>query len=247
MPNVVKGSKQEKMVVVPHRPKSRLFFTVAVVSGILISAFGGFTYGYYQTLMTQQSEAATRQSLTNDLAELQIENSELRRQISFMDSASVVDRRANEEVQSTISELRDQVASLEQDVTRYRQVVSGETADTGLVISQFDLDPVSGSDMYRYKLVMRQQDADGDSYLEGHVNVNLLGTRGEEQVALPLKDISVEQDEVDIFLRFKYFQIIEGELSLPEGFTPESAQIAAVSIEPVEKSINQNFSWEVEN
>ena len=47
-------------------------------------------------------------------------------------------------------------------------------------------------------------------------------------------------------LRFKYFQNIEGELVLPDNFVPDRLQVAAVSVEPVEKSINQNFSWVVE-
>ncbi|CAN0527437.1 unnamed protein product, partial [Scytosiphon promiscuus] len=54
------------------------------------------------------------------------------------------------------------------------------------------------------------------------------------------------QDQLDIRLRFKYFQNIEGELVLPENFVPERLQVAAVSLEPVEKSINQNFSWVVD-
>jgi hypothetical protein len=92
---------------------------------------------------------------------------------------------------------------------------------------------------------MRQQDADGDSYLRGHVNVNLVGRRGDEQMIFALRDISDEQDQLDIRLGFKYFQTIEGELALPAGFEPERIQIVAVATEPVGKSIDQYFSWMV--
>jgi hypothetical protein len=60
-----------------------------------------------------------------------------------------------------------------------------------------------------------------------------------------LRDISDEQDQLDIRLRFKYFQTIEGELALPTGFEPERIQIAAVATEPVGKSIDQYYSWMV--
>ena len=93
---------------------------------------------------------------------------------------------------------------------------------------------------------MRQQDADGDTYLIGHANVNLIGTIGGEQQILPLRDISEDVEQLDMRLRFRYFQNIEGELALPEGFTPERVQIAAVADEPVEKNISQNFTWVVE-
>ncbi len=246
MPNVVKGSKQEKMVVVPYRPGRRFVLVCLLVLGIGASAIGGFMFGYSNTLRSQQSEQATQQELSEQLIGTETENSELRRQVAILDRSSVMDQRATEEVQTTIIGLRDRVAQLEQDIVYYRQVVSAETEDTGLIISQLDIDATRESNRYRYKLVLRQQDADGDTSLIGHVNINLVGSQGEEQQILSLRDLSAEQDQLNIRLRFKYFQNIEGELVLPDNFVPDRLQVAAVSVEPVEKSINQNFSWVVE-
>ncbi|MDA0281590.1 MAG: hypothetical protein O3C29_14335 [Proteobacteria bacterium] len=246
MPNVVKGSKQEKMVVVPYRPGRRFVLVCFLALGIGASAIGGFMFGYSNTLRSQQFELATRQELSDQLIGTETENSELRRQVAILDRSSVMDQRVTEEVQATIIGLRDRLARLEQDVVYYRQVVSAETEDTGLIISQLDIDATRESNRYRYKLVFRQQDADGDTFLTGHVNINLVGSQGEEQQILSLRDLSAEQDQLDIRLRFKYFQNIEGELVLPDNFVPDRMQVAAVSVEPVEKSINQNFSWVVE-
>ena len=246
MPNVVKGSKQEKMVVVPHRPGRRFVFVCLLALGIGASAIGGFMFGYSNTLRSQQSKQATQQELSEQLIGTETENSELRRQVAILDRSSVMDQRATEEVQATIIGLRDRVAQLEQDIVYYRQVVSAETEDTGLIISQLDINATRESNRYRYKLVLRQQDADGDTFLIGHVNINLVGSQSEEQLILSLRDLSAEQDQLDIRLRFKYFQNIEGELVLPDNFSPDRLQVAAVSVEPVEKSINQNFSWVVE-
>ena len=246
MPNVVKGSKQEKMVVVPYRPGRSFVLVCLLALGIGASAIGGFMFGYSNTLRSQQSEQATQQELSEQLIGAEKENSELRRQVAILDRSSVMDQRATEEVQTTIIGLRDRVAQLEQDIVYYRQVVSAETEDTGLIISQLDIDATRESNRYRYKLVLRQQDADGDTFLIGHVNINLVGSQGEEQQILSLRDLSAEQDQLNIRLRFKYFQNIEGELVLPDNFVPDRLQVAAVSVEPVEKSINQNFSWVVE-
>jgi competence protein ComGF len=246
VPNVVKGSKQERMVVVPYRPGRRFVLVCLLVLSIGASAIGSFMFGYSNTLRSQQSEQATQQELSEQLIGAETENSELRRQVAILDRSSVMDQRATEEVQTTIIGLRDRVAQLEQDIVYYRQVVSAETEDTGLIISQLDIDATRESNRYRYKLVLRQQDADGDTSLIGHVNINLVGSQGEEQQILSLRDLSAEQDQLNIRLRFKYFQNIEGELVLPDNFVPDRLQVAAVSVEPVEKSINQNFSWVVE-
>lgn len=246
MPNVVKGSKQQRMIVVPYRPARRVLIGLILLLGVGVTAAGGFVYGYYVTLESQSIELAGREELSAELGSLQVENSDLRRQVAILDRSSVMDQRATEEVQSTIMSLRERVGQLEQDIVYYRQVVSDETGETGLVISQLDLATTSETGVYSYKLVLRQLDADGDSFLVGFVNINLVGTQGDEQTIIPLRQISIEQEQLDIRLRFKYFQNIEGSLTVPEGFTPERVQIAAVSQEPVDKNINQDFSWVVE-
>jgi hypothetical protein len=246
VPNVVKGSKQEKMIVVPHRPRQRFLFTTLVLMGVAVSAAGGFSYGYYKTMLAQEVEQAGREQLQQNLDASRIENADLRRQIAILERSSQMDQRANAEVQGTISGLRQRIAQLEQDIVYYRQVVAEETEDTGLIIGQFDISATSDPRRFRYKLVLRQEDADGDTFLTGHANVNLVGSNTEGQLILPLRDVSEDEEQLDIRLRFKYFQNIEGELALPEDFTPERVQIAAVSVEPVEKNINQNFSWVVE-
>lgn len=233
------------MVVVPYRPRQRVLFTLFLVLGVAVSAAGGWAYGYYKTMLSQQIELADQNELTAEIDSLSIENSDLRRQIAILDRSSVMDQQANVEVQETISALRERVAQLEEDIVFYRQVVAEETEDTGLVIGQLDVDATADPERYRYKLVMRQRDADGDTFLVGHVNVNLVGLQGEEQVILALRDVSEAEDELDIRLRFKYFQNIEGELALPEGFQPDRIQIAAVSTEPVSKTISEDFGWVV--
>lgn len=246
MPNVVKGSKQERMIVVPYRPARRVLIGLILLLGVGGSAAGGFLYGYYVTLESQEMELAGREELNAELISVQAENSDLRRRVAILDRSSVMDQRATEEVQTTIMSLRERVGQLEQDIVYYRQVVSDETGETGLVISQLDIETTSETGVYSYKLVLRQLDADGDTFLVGFVNVNLVGKQGEEQTIIPLRQISEEQDQLDMRLRFKYFQNIEGSLTLPEGFEVERVQIAAVSQEPVEKNINQDFSWVVE-
>jgi cell division protein FtsB len=245
MPNVVKGSKQEQMVVVPYRPRRRALFITVLVSVVAASVVSGFLYGYCQGLSAQGAVQDERDKLKAELSALRIQNTDLSRQVAILDRSSMVDQRATVEVQATIRNLREQLVQLQQDVVFYRQVVSSDTVDTGLIVGQMNIYGTSDPGRFRYKLVMRQQDADGDSYLRGHVNVNLVGRRGDEQMIFALRDISDEQDQLDIRLGFKYFQTIEGELALPAGFEPERIQIVAVATEPVGKSIDQYFSWMV--
>ena len=247
MPNVVKGSRQEKMVVVPHRPGRRSILIIALSFIVVASSLGGFAYAYYQTLFAQRGVLVDQLELVQEVERLASENSYLNQQIAILDTSSAMDQKVTEEVQETITRLRRQVASLEKDIIYYRSVVSEEVEDTGLTIASWDATLTKDYDRYQYKLVMRQQDADGDTFLSGYVNISLVGKKNGKTVSIPLKDISKEQDKFDVKLRFKFFQIIEGELVLPSGFSPDHVHIAAVETEPVKKTLDQNFSWVIKD
>jgi hypothetical protein len=142
--------------------------------------------------------------------------------------------------------LREQVAELEQDVLQYRQAMSEEFEDIGLVIGQMDIGSTNDAARFNYKLVMRQQESSNETFLTGHVQVSIIGTSGQEQLEIPLHEISTDEDQLEIKLRFRYFQNIEGELQLPAGFKPEYVLINAVATAPMAKTINKRISWIVE-
>ena len=177
------------------------------------------------------------------LDELSAENSELKRQVAMLERSGLLDQRVNETDQKTLSSLRDQLATLEQDLSFYKNVITKQTDDTGLMVSEWSLKRISNSNRYRYKLALRQQDADGDTYLNGHVNVNLVGTQNGKNTVYSLSEVSKEQEQIDIKLRFKFFQDIQGELTLPDNFLPEYIKIVGVEINPVRKTIDRDYPW----
>jgi hypothetical protein len=241
MPNVVKGSKQKKMVVVPHRPwrRSLLFLLVLVLIGSGIG--GGYWYGAREAADSSLQLDLARQALED----LEAQNTALGMELAMLERGSVMDQQANDEVQATIRELRETVMQLEQDVQFYRQAMTSEFEDVGLVIGEMDLQSTADPGRYRYKLVLRQEKSN-DQYLTGHVNVDIVGERAGQKVSIPLRDLSDEQEQLDIKLRFRYFQNIEGELKLPADFEPQQVEINAFATAPMAKSVNQSYRWVVE-
>ena len=133
MPNVVKGSKQQQMVVVPRRPRPhKLLIVVAVLVGITVSTLGGWAYGRYRTLLAAQfAEADRRGALLAELDAVQTENAALKSRLAMLERASIIDQRSNEAVQASMRVLQERIAQLEQDISYYRQVVSGTTVTRG--------------------------------------------------------------------------------------------------------------------
>ncbi len=231
------------MTVVPYRPRQRLFRLFGSILLISSGTLGGFGFGYYQTHKAEESfkDGFIEKGVLLD--ELSAENLELKRKVAMLERSGLLDRRVNETDQKTLNSLRDQLATLEQDLSFYKNVISEQTDDTGLMVSEWSLKRISKSNRYRYKLAVRQQDADGDTYLNGHVNINLVGTQNGKNIVYSLSEVSKEQEQTDIKLRFKFFQDIEGELTLPENFLPEYVKIMGVEINPVGKTIDLDYPW----
>lgn len=238
MPGVVKGSKQQRMVVVAYRPWVRYAFP----SGVLIAAAAGFVFGYLDAAEKFALAAADNQELALELADARDELKELRSQVVISDRTSIMDQRANEEVQDTINSLRQQVMQLEQDVMFYRQVMTPEVAIPGLIIAEFTVRLSDVPDTYIFRAVFRQAGA-GDRELKGKVQIDVAGTRSGEKVLVPLQALVPDVDKVNTELNFRYFQNIEGELVLPADFLPTHVEIRAESMEPQQRKLEKLFNW----
>lgn len=240
MSGVVKGSKQQRMVVVPYRPWLRY----ALLAGVLISAAAGFAFGYLDTADEFATTSADNQQMALELADAQDELQGLRSQVVISGRTSIMDQRANEEVQETINSLRQRVMQLEQDVMFYRQVMTPELAELGLIIAEFTVQPTDLPDTYRYRAVFRQAGA-GDRELKGKVQIDVAGTRAGERVLLPLQELVSGVETVNTVLNFRYFQNIEGELVVPADFQPTQVEIRAESMEPQQRKLEKLFNWTV--
>lgn len=244
MPNVVKGSKHHRMIVVPYRPWYRPTLIAVLLFTVVAAGIGGIYYGRFDASREQVVTVADNQRLEAQLVQTRQEAESLRAQVAISDRTSMMDRRANEEVQGTISSLRQQVMQLEQDVMFYRQVMAPETAEAGLVITEMTLAAAEQLNAYRFKAVFRQTGA-GEDVLEGRAQIDVIGTRAGETVAIPLQELVTGETQFEGKLRFRYFQNVEGVMQIPPDFTPAQIEIRAESSKPQEGKIERNFIWTV--
>lgn len=242
----VKGSKQLKMVVVPYRPWRTRWALVGFMAVLLLAALGAYFFGYYQTLARNGDALAQRDSLLAQVDSLENSNTVLQDQILSLEQSASLDKEALNSVQQTIVSLREQISQLEEDVLFYKQIVSPGNDETGLVIGQLDLVRRDEAGVIRYRLELKQQ-GNNDSVINGHVNVNVLGQQEGQEVSIPLRSLSDSIADLDIKLQFRYFQNIEGELSLPAGFEPQKVQILAVAEGDNAKTVQKSFGWLVQN
>jgi len=214
---------------------------------LLVAATGGgfYFYGYSEGVFINGDARQERDELIVQVDVMSSQLNILQQELTNSEQANAVDRQALEEVQGTIINLRETIAQLEEDVLYYKQIMSPENTETGLMISQLDLLQTDLQNRIRYRLELRQA-GNNDNLVSGYVNVNILGTRDRQEISMPLRSLAVEEDQLDIKLQFRYFQNIQGELILPDGFLPLGVQILAVDEGNNGKTIQKSFAWLVE-
>ena len=113
---------------------------------------------------------------------------------------------------------------------------------TGLTIQEVSVASTAQPGRYRFK-VMLTQVGNNSRYLRGFVGINIMGVQDGEITAYPLKDLSENINDIDIKFRYRYFQEFQGELVLPENFTPDQLQVVAQSVGTKSARLEQSYGW----
>ena len=236
----VKGSKQHQMMVVPHRPlyKSMIFLAFLLALG----AFSFFTYqfGKNQGLALRVEVVRERDQISQQLSKSTALIAEMRQEIADLTVGGQIDDRATEEVRLTIEELQDQIAQLNEEISFYKGVMLPNVANKGLRIERLDVSS-NAPGRVKYSLLLTQI-VDKHDYVQGDVEISLLGQAGDQEKSFLLSELDQEKQDA-IKFRFRYFQNINGELMLPDGFLPREVMIVAKSSGSHAQRLEKRFDW----
>ncbi|MGH1486377.1 MAG: DUF6776 family protein [Cellvibrionaceae bacterium] len=238
----VKPSKQYEMTVVPHRPYWRFLQIFALSLTFLLAVIGSFLVGRYYGVVDTGGIDVELAEVKSQYTEKLDEAAKLEQQVANLRLAAEVDRKANEKVRGEVVDLKTQVAELEQDNTFYRSLMRPAPGDKGLVVDAPAITSTNIPNVYQYNVVIKQI-VTQHRLVSGYVQFELLGKRGDIFQRLVLKDLSDTISVERIKLKFKYFQRIEGEMSLPDGFVPERIELKVVTERPNKVTIDKKFGW----
>ena len=163
-------------------------------------------------------------------------------ELAMLRTRNEVDRAALEMVRSELAQQKLQIAELEEGIQFYRSLMAPGEIGQGLSLRPIELVPAGIDRRYAFRLVA-QQEARKHSTLEGELYAELIGIENGERKVYPLSSLSDDLDSSVIRLRFKYFQPIEGELTLPAGFQAETISVIASATKPRDMEAREQFPW----
>jgi hypothetical protein len=231
----------KRLTIRPHRPWRGITEVVG------LAAIAALSWLLYQVSVDAR---ATRMLLADRLSELHAthqrvaelarDNEALQERVSMLGRTRQVDDKAYDDVGRQIVKLQNRILSLKEEVAFYRGIVATEQGRDVRVQTLF-VEPDVGAGRYRFQLVLTRG-LNNDKVSVGKVTLSVYGEDRGEVIELPYSHLN-ESGTADLDFRFKYFQRLEGRLTLPADFAPRRIRIQVQTAGDRPRRIERAFDW----
>jgi hypothetical protein len=229
--------------VVPHRPQRDRLFAIVALAGVVLAGVVGFWAGGRDAALARDAALRELDLLGREYSVLREENGRLEEALGEERLAREVGGVFSEEVRSTLSEQAAQIASLEEQIRFYRNLMAG--GDEGeLQIADLELLERLDGRGVRFRLLLVQS-AERRDEIVGHVELRVVGARDGRSEVLSGDALGGDLS-APLPFRFRYFQRLAGEIRLPDGFVPEGVEIVVHSDAEDGFRLQRTFEWELQ-
>jgi hypothetical protein len=150
-------------------------------------------------------------------------------------------RQANRLLREQESERQADLNTLQSELDFYRRLAGTGGAQTGLDVYRAELLATGSERVFQFVLTLTQNIRRA-SIITGRVRIDVEGTLEDRPVTLYWSQLG--GDEPEPGFRFKYFQQLEGYLSLPEAFQPIQL-VVTLEAKGLRSPVQRNFDWSV--
>ncbi len=165
---------------------------------------------------------------------------DLQQQVATLSRSDQISRDANRDLQSTLAERDEEIAGLRADVAFYERFVGATAQRRGLAVHELKLQPQTGP-AWHFTATLTQNLNRG-AVNAGRLLVAVEGTQDGKLKRLDWSQLRQQDNAPGVPYSFKYFQQVEGDLFLPEGFQP--VRINARLVPQGGPVVEQSFTWD---
>jgi hypothetical protein len=213
-----------------------LLLTIIIISLFCGYRIGNFYHGY-------QVQALEQQKFRLDaLYQKLVEKSQ---RINTLEVELEVERMANQHSQQMLKSIEQAHFQVKKELAFYEKVMAPEKQANGLVIDNIVVTKTESPNHYRFQVALVQQLL-RKRYAKGVIELSITGSLDNRPITIPLSELS-KSTKKDLSFSFQYFQIISGELMLPDNFIPEKISVAAILTKSKWQEYNridQSYQWQ---
>jgi len=210
---------------------------------LLILLMGMFFYlgQGYQSYQLQHLELE-RETLLSRIAELETRNYNLVQKNANLEGSSKIERDAYELANQELVRLQQELLAQKEELVFYRGIVSPKDVALGVNLQTFEMRKKNNQNQYSYKMILTKN-GKSTKKIRGGANIVIRGENDGAVSELRMSDLALENPGKDTKFSFKYFQVFEGDIALPDGFEPFEVEIGIKPTTKKVKSFSETISW----
>ncbi|MCC5794151.1 MAG: hypothetical protein JJT85_05365 [Chromatiales bacterium] len=186
-----------------------------------------------------------RRVLADQLAAARERNARLEEQIVRQETEASIRSEAYRQVEARLAELQATVIAQQEDLAFFRGLVSEPGDGEGPRIQNVVIAVGLAPDSYTVQVVLSQPMGQ-QQRVSGHLELDVEGTLGERLAVLGLAELSLDESGPErLGFAFRYFQNLEADLRLPDGFLPARLVVRLIPDARGAESREQRFEWRV--
>lgn len=188
------------------------------LSVLMVGALIGYFVGNRQelaqsSLLTVQQETLERQAKAIG---------QLKSELGIKETLLATQKAAFEQLQQALKDQEAQVQEQKRQLAFFERIMRPTGEQVGVVIDNLTLQETSIPGRYHYRLALTQP-AKKRELFRGQVQIKVEGSQGDKPRTLGSRELGMKVGEGRYALR--YFQLLEGNWQLPEGFVPDRVRI----------------------
>ncbi|MCF6263676.1 MAG: hypothetical protein L3J24_08855 [Xanthomonadales bacterium] len=218
------------------RPKPFKFYVLLILFTAVLSAVLTYFFAIPELHRSLDSLGEIEEQL--EISEQNIQS--LKAEKILLEQQSTIIRGANNRLLETENEYQSEIAQISSELAFYRRLAGAGGKLEGLTINKFMLQQTASDRVAHFRLTLTQNLQKART-ISGDIQILVRGSLANQPGLLNWQSLQPESTQSPKF-SFKYFQQVEGYLTLPQDFIPESVEI---TLKPEKKSrVQASFAWQ---
>jgi len=183
-----------------------------------------------------------RETRVSQISELESRNRKLVQKNAQLEGISKIERDAYKLANQSLIKLQRELLTQKEELVFYRSIVSPNDAALSVNLQSFEVRKKNNQSQYSYKMILTKN-GKGTQKIRGGAIVLIRGESGGSVSELKMTDVALENSGTVTKFAFKYFQVFEGNIALPDGFEPFEVEIRIKPTTKKVKSFSETISW----
>lgn len=232
-------SKPHAGFQVRQRKPWKVWISLVIVAGLLVVAF---VVGQANQAYQLERVLLERDTLMNRIEDLESRNHNLVQQNAHLDGGSKIEREAYQQANQELIRLQQELLEQKEELAFYRGIVAPSEKSLAVNLQSFEVRKKNNQNQYSYKLILTKS-GKGTKKVSGDTELLIRGESAGNVTELNFADLMVENSSKATKFAFRYFQVFEGDIILPEGFEPFEIKIGVNPVTKDVKAFIETISW----